>query len=61
MKKGIFLLIAIIVTVFVLHGCHSNQAATKKAASAGTGYPVGHDMHPNAKSDEGHPATDGYS
>ncbi len=50
MKKGIFILLAIIIAVFVLHGCHSDQTTLRKGAQSG--YPVGHDMHPDTNKDE---------
>jgi len=62
MKKGIFVLIAIVIGVFVLYGCHSNNASVKKDGTARRGYPAGHDMHSGTtKKNEGHPATDGFS
>lgn len=50
MKKGVFLLLAIILGAFILHGCHSNRSSLRRDSSGG--YPVGHDMHKDAKPDE---------
>jgi len=50
MKKGIFLLLAIILGAFILHGCYSNHSSLRKGSRSG--YPVGHDMHEDSQLDE---------
>lgn len=53
MKKGFFLLIAIALGAFILHGCQSNNSMSAK----GSGYPKGHEMNKSQdqKKDDGNP------
>lgn len=56
MKKGIFLLSAIIFSMFILQGCSSGMRNGMQS-----GYPAGHDMNPGTERDLDEPGNGGYS
>jgi hypothetical protein len=60
MKKGFFLLLTAVFSVFLLYGCHSNEPVSKHGGAMKSGYPVGHEMN-SGTNRESHPARDGFS
>jgi len=58
-KKGIFILLTIILSTFILSACNSNKMPLRKGGRSG--YPVGHDMNPNTKPDPDDLDTGGFS
>lgn len=59
MKKGFFLFLTIILTTFILYGCHSGHTTLRNGRRSG--YPAGHDMHPGTQHDPNEPSDGGYS
>ena len=46
MKKGLLLLLMIVIAAFAMHGCYTGKSNLNRD----NGYPAGHDMHLDSES-----------